>query len=625
MANRRTKKKGQQPQPKPTANQPARAADQNSRPARRWSFRVSCSARTLGLSFLVCAAVWLLLGWGLGLCWGNQVAWSGSDAASFEFREIGDGLGQLSPELVDLISAQRGVWAILFGAIPALVFGVGWLRLSDPRAKTGVSAVVGFVLFWLAAVLVGASWLTAGRGAAAALSPGGAVVWLAGVFRVSPVLYWLAGMAVFALAALTSSVAFLGAAITCQCESHERLPLVVYGSGLACVLCLLLFSSVAVQVTLAAMDLAFGWDLFVDARRTVDPHMASHGGGQFLIWRHWTWLLGFNVQWLPLPPVFGGIGDLIFRRAGALAASSNVEVGKDSTNVPSGNVDVGLSTSAILWTLVVAVAVATATIQCLSLRVAAVAWPAASGLGAAAALGLLQAVVLAVALVSIVLCGQRAKNGCAGAVSVWSAVAFGAALTLIVISLLDWRSLVSRGFGPSGVHRIYDHSDLNYLSAVRKHLVDLQWEARHDETGRAAPTSSQRQQIELCQRLLDNYVLPIEQSVSRSDSLEEKQDALDRLALSISPEGADAGDPGLVSKYPQLALPRVIPGGRERLAICFALTWFSLLFGAVLSAVSLGVLVLRDPRRKNALAVNASTVFGTLLVGWLILTFVSRF
>ncbi len=214
-------------------------------------------------------------------------------------------------------------------------------------------------------------------------------------------------------------------------------------------------------------------------------------------------------------------------------------------------------------------------------------WPATHEVHLVELIGFFNTIVLILSSVSIVLSLEYARAGKSGVARAWLLVTLLLGTIFLGIKATEYSAKFAHGIYPMYPRsRIYEKPDLEYGSAVRKRLYQLDAELKPEletlktelEALKAADTPDEKAIDEKREDIAKKEAL-----LSTIAGLQTKAQATDHatlasLAAEILPtpvEGETGGHlEGLNDVHPWLKLPIVIPGGNMWAATYFTLTGF---------------------------------------------------
>jgi cytochrome c oxidase subunit III len=305
------------------------------------------------------------------------------------------------------------------------------------------------------------------------------------------------------------------------------------------------------------------------------------------------------------------------------------------------------------------------------LRFGAVAWPAPHDVHLSEPIGAFNTFVLICSSVSVVLALESAKSNHTAAAKGWIFVTFLLGSLFLGVKGYEYSAKFSHGIYPWKPHGlVFDKADINYASAVRKRLTELQTAIGQKEE----PSDEDHGRLAVIQEINRTYVDPAEKAVRDKPNDPEGRYLLTRLAYAISPPhdhervesdhangavllrpsgliqasfqtqidpadptaaaagaqpaeagatGVDVtvtdGSPGLNDRYPWLRLPIMIPGGPMWASTYFLLTGFHALHVLVGLLIFFLLLLKTLDRRRAGLVENVGLYWHFVDLVWIFL------
>jgi len=247
--------------------------------------------RTVALQHLVSAPIWFaiasLMASSLRLPW--SFPWSNAPVIA-RLPYTGDSW-QVSPELSQTLMILFATAAGLFLVLPIL-WGTLGNRLFPPAVAADKPALptlgaMAYWLMWPAFFCMGLSCLAPGTGAFAGREsfPPPAIQWDVAPASRAAITWWLTGVLLVWVSATMSSVNYLATLTKRRGDMPKKRGLVVVVIVQTAVLAGLMIVGLVQQC-----DVLFDTRIILPGDLFVTDSMASHGGGQPLVWHHLFWL-----------------------------------------------------------------------------------------------------------------------------------------------------------------------------------------------------------------------------------------------------------------------------------------------------------------------------------------------
>ena len=222
---------------------------------------------------------------------------------------------QLAPETYLQLMTLHGTLMVFFvlTVAPQNAFGNAVLpmQLGAEGMAFPTLNMLGFWLTALSLAIVIASFLVPGGGPISgwtAYPPLSAVGVVAGPGQGTGQTLWLAGIGVFAVASLFSSVNFITTTLE---HLRHPMPLTVWNWFVAAILSLLAFSVLLPAAGLLLLDRLAGTSFFVPAGLLVGDTILTRGGGSPLLWQHLFWFFGHPEVYIAILPGMGMISQVL--------------------------------------------------------------------------------------------------------------------------------------------------------------------------------------------------------------------------------------------------------------------------------------------------------------------------
>ena len=222
--------------------------------------------------------------------------------------------GVLQPEFYNQLVAMHGSIMVFFAVVPILLGGFGNylvpLMIGAPNLVFPRISFLGYIAYVFGAFVVLASFFTSGGPASAGWTsyPPLAVLDSPGQT------FWLIGMMLVYLSSLAISINLLVTII--QSRTHGmyfmRMPFFVWSQGIAALLLLLSFPSLAAASLMQIMDRVTGSSFFLPSGLVISGEaLEVSGGGSALLWQHLFWFLAHPEVYVLLLPALGIIAEII--------------------------------------------------------------------------------------------------------------------------------------------------------------------------------------------------------------------------------------------------------------------------------------------------------------------------
>lgn len=279
-----------------------------------WSrYVVSTDHKTIGLQFFALGLVMLLFGGLLALMMRFQLAWPFAKVPLVgEWLFPGTG-GAMTPEAYTALLTLHGTVMVFYVVIPLLTgaFGnyliplmIGAHDMAFPRMNA--------LAFWLLIPGVGClvmSTFSPGGGAAAGWTayPPLSTVGEFAPGSLSGQTWWLLAITFAGVSSLLGSLNYVVTIVKMRAPGLTafRLPLTVWGLGIAAVLQLFALPVLTSGTALMVIDRTFGAALFT-------PGNAADGaGGQPLLWQHLFWFYSHPAVYVMVLPAMGMVSDIL--------------------------------------------------------------------------------------------------------------------------------------------------------------------------------------------------------------------------------------------------------------------------------------------------------------------------
>jgi cytochrome c oxidase subunit 3 len=243
------------------------------------------------------------------------------------------------------------------------------------------------------------------------------------------------------------------------------------------------------------------------------------------------------------------------------------------------------------------------------LRFGATTWPLPREVHLSEPIGAFNTFVLICSSVTVVLALEAARANRPSPAKLWLFLTFLLGSVFLGVKLYEYNAKFEHGIYPWRPHsRIYEKADLNFASAVRIRLGDLdsQLKAEEDSLRNSLPAESvdtDPRMVELQEKLavvkeLTEFELELEKTAATHPDHTQRSAALETLAERIMPlpTGHGGHAEGENDKHPWLRLPIRIPGGNMWASTYFLLTGFhamhvlvGLIVFAIMMPMTLGI------------------------------------
>lgn len=215
------------------------------------------------------------------------------------------------------------------------------------------------------------------------------------------------------------------------------------------------------------------------------------------------------------------------------------------------------------------------------------AWPAPHDVHLKEVIGAFNTVLLLFSSVSIVFALDAAGANKSASARRWLFTTLVLGTGFLGVKAYEYSEKFSHGIFPAKPHcRVYDKADVNYLSAVKLRVTDVNAELAAIPADER--TEEQQHRFDVSSQILNELVTPAAEKAARSDDPVTQFQAIEELAAAItpihaSPHGSAAAEAEhaegehaepLAEQHPWLKLPIVIPGGPLWASTYFLLTGF---------------------------------------------------
>ena len=277
----------------------------------------STDHKVIGIQFLICSLLFMLVGGLLAMLMRWQLGWPGQPLPFME-KILPEGMpgGVMVPEFYNVLFTMHGSIMIFFGIIPLLVGAFGNylipLKVGAPDMAFPRLNALSFWMFPPAAAIVLSGFFVEGGAAAAGWTAYPPLSGLKETMSAGQTL-WAIGVIVLGFSSIFGAVNYVTTILNLRAPgmTFHRLPISIWALFTTAVLTLLATPVLASVLMLLVLDRTLGTSFFLPAGLVVNGTPLAHSGGQALLWQHLFWFYSHPAVYIMILPAMGFVSDIL--------------------------------------------------------------------------------------------------------------------------------------------------------------------------------------------------------------------------------------------------------------------------------------------------------------------------